>query len=183
MKNNKGQFKKGFTWRKPKPYWNKEWLFNEYITFGKSSGDIAKEQGCLDTNICYFLNKFKIKTRTISESRKKKYWGSVGVDNPMWNKKGELNPNYKGGITPERQSFYITKEWKNVCKLVWIRDKATCQRCGLGKNNDMPFHIHHIKTFADKELRIDTDNLILLCEVCHQFIHSKGNKKKEFLND
>ena len=78
MRNNKGQFKKGFTWRDEKPYWKKEWLINEYITLCKSSSDIAKEQGCLDTNIQYFLKKFGIKTRSISEARKEKYWGQVG---------------------------------------------------------------------------------------------------------
>jgi len=181
MRNKKGQFKKGFTWRKPKPYWKKDWLFNEYITLGKSTSDIAKEQGCLDTNIQYFLIKFGIKRRSVSEARKKKYWGQVGVDNPMWNKKGELNPHWLGGITPERQSFYVSRKWKVACRSVWKRDKATCQRCGLKKETDMPFHIHHIKGFADKELRADINNLILLCEACHRWVHSKGNKKNDYI--
>ena len=181
MIDNKGRFKKGFTWRIPKPYWNKEWLFNEYITLGKSSGNIAKEQGCLDTNICYFLKKFIIKTRSISQARKMKYWGLKGVDNPMWNKIGELNPNWKGGITPERQAFYQSKEWKNVCSKVWKRDNATCQRCNLKKETDMPFHIHHIKSFQDKGLRTDINNLILMCATCHHWIHSRGNKNNDYL--
>lgn len=180
MRNNKGQFKKGHHWRKPKPYWNKQWLVNEYLTLGKSSSDIAKEQGCLDTNIHYFLKKFGIKTRSVSEARKKKYWGQVGVDNPMWNKRGELNPRWLGGITPERQSFYTSQEWKIACSKVWKRDNAICQRCGIEKS-DMPFHIHHIKSFADKELRADINNLILLCEACHQWVHSKGNKNYDYI--
>lgn len=181
MRNNKGQFKKGFTWRKPKPYWNKKWLFNEYIILGKSTGDIAKEQGCLDTNIQYFLIKFGIKRRSISDARKKKYWGQIGVDNPMWNRKGELNPRWLGGITPERQSFYVSQEWKNACSNTWKRDNATCQRCKTKKETDIPFHIHHIKSFEDKELRADINNLVLLCEVCHQWVHSNGNKKDEYI--
>jgi len=166
MRNNKGQFEKGFTWREPKPYWNKKWLFEQYVVFGKSSQDIAKEQGCLDTNIQYFLSKFGIKRRSISEARKVKHWGQEGVDNPMWNRKGELNPNYKGGISPERQAFYSSEEWK---------------KGGQKKNTDIPFHIHHIKSFADKELRTDSDNLILLCEPCHWWVHSKENKNHEYI--
>jgi len=181
MKKNKGQFKKGCHWRKPKPYWDKKWLINEYITLGKSSSDIAKEQGCLDTNIQYFLKKFGIKTRSISEARKKKYWGQVGVDNPMWNKRGELNPRWLGGITPERQSFYVSKEWKTACSKVWKRDNATCRRCRMKRNSDMPFHIHHIKSFKNMETRADIDNLILLCEACHQWVHSKGNKNNDYI--
>ena len=181
MVKNKGQFKKGYTWRKPKPYWGKDWLYNQYVELGKSSGDIAKEFGCIDTNILYFLKKFKIKTRSISEARKEKYWGQSGADNPMWNMKGELNPNYKGGVTPERQLFYQSKEWKMACSFVWKRDNALCQRCGIKKNVGMPFHIHHIIGFADVELRADTNNLILLCESCHHWVHSRGNKNHDYL--
>jgi len=181
MRDNKGKFKKGFTWRNTKPYWDREWLLVQYITLGKSSSDIAKEQGCHRNNVYYFLKKFNINTRTLSEARKNKYWGLSGVDNPMWNKLGELNPNYKGGITPERQAFYISQEWKSACSKVWKRDKATCQRCGLHKETDMPFHIHHIKSFKYKELRSDINNLILLCETCHQWTHSGGNKNNDYL--
>jgi hypothetical protein len=117
----------------------------------------------------------------MSEIRKMKRWGQSGVDNPMWNKKGELNPRWLGGITPERQSFYISQEWKNVCSEVWKRDKAICQRCGLRKETDMPFHIHHIKSFKESKLRADINNLILLCETCHQWIHSKGNKSNDYI--
>jgi len=100
----------------------------------------------------------------------------------MWNKKGELNPNWKGGVTLERQEFYISRQWKKVCQDVWKRDNATCQRCFIKrKETDIPFHIHHIKSFSDKQLRADKNNLLLLCEVCHQWVHSKSNLKKEFI--
>lgn len=181
MRNNKGQFKKGYTWRDEKPFWVKEWLVKEYVINGKSAGRIAKEQNCHENNIYFWLLKHKIKTRKMSEIRKNKHWGQHGPDNPMWNRKGELNPRCLGGITPERQSFYISQEWKSVCKQVWERDKAVCQRCGLKKGSDMPFHIHHLKSFKDKELRADMNNLVLLCEACHQWVHSNGNKNNDFI--
>jgi 5-methylcytosine-specific restriction endonuclease McrA len=102
----------------------------------------------------------------------------------MWNKRGELNPRWLGGVTPERQSFYTSKEWKAACSFVWKRDHATCRRCGIHRDEskDIPFHIHHIVSFADKNLRADPSNLVLLCETCHQFVHSKRNTKNEFLS-
>lgn len=181
-RNNKGQFTRGFTYRNKQPYWDKDFLINEYIVKGKSSKDISIEYKCHRNNILYWLNKYNINRRNISEIRKNKYWGMLGVDNPMWNKKGESNPNWKGGVSPERNTFYNSKEWKRVCSVVWKRDNATCQRCLIKrKETDIPFHIHHIKTFADKELRADSSNLVLLCEICHHYVHSKKNKKKEFL--
>ena len=71
MRNKKGQFikgqhyspktefKKGQHWRKKQLYWNKEWLYNEYIVKGKSAADIAKKFGCWDRNIIYFLHKYE----------------------------------------------------------------------------------------------------------------------------
>lgn len=180
-RNKKGQFRKGYTYREPKPFWDKKWLYNEYIIKQKSSKEIAREQNCHRNNILFWLNKHNIKTRDISEARKVKHWGAEGPDNPMWNKKGELNPNWKGGISKERQAFYSSQEWKKVCSTIWKRDKAICQRCGQKFNSDIPFHIHHIKSFKDKNLRAEPNNLILVCEICHHWIHSKSNKKKEFI--
>jgi len=177
------QFKKGEHWRKKKPYWEKEWLEDQYWNKRKSASDIAEEFGVTENAILYWLDKHNIERRTISETRKTKYWGACGVDNPMWNRKGELSPNWKGGITPERQGFYVSQRWKNACVAVWQRDKATCQRCGLKKIGDMPFHIHHIKSFADEESRAEIDNLMLLCEVCHSWVHSRRNIGNEYIQE
>lgn len=174
---------KGTHWREPQQFRDKEWLENAYIDQQKSTGDIAGMFGVTDAAILFWLKKHGITRRSISESRKTKHWGQVGSDNPMWNKRGEINPNWKGGVTPERQEFYTSKEWKDACSFVWKRDASTCQRCNLTKKEqeDMPYHIHHIVGFANRELRADPQNLVLLCEVCHQFVHSRKNKNGEFL--
>lgn len=196
MKNTKGrfikgvsaspdtQFKKGQHWRQPQIFRQKEWLINEYIEQGRSSKDISKQFNVTDSAVLFWLKKHGIKRRKMSEVREKKHWGLVGSDNPMWNKKGELNPRWLGGITPERQSFYISDKWKKVCSAVWKRDNAICQRCNLYKKEqqDMPFHIHHIVSFKVMELRAVISNLILVCEVCHDFIHSKKNINGEFIS-
>jgi 5-methylcytosine-specific restriction endonuclease McrA len=103
----------------------------------------------------------------------------------MWNRLGELNPNWRGGVTADRQSFYASQEWKSACSAVWKRDQATCQRCGLVHDTDpgVPFHVHHITSFAVKELRAEASNLLLVCEPCHQWIHSRRNVNREYLQE
>lgn len=178
------EFKPGQHWRKRKPFWDREWLYHEYVVMGRSTGDIAAQFDVIPESISHWLRKHDIPRRSISEARAIKHWGASGSDNPMWNRRGELNPRWLGGVTPERQAFYTSQEWKSACSAVWKRDNATCQRCQLHRNDqpDMPFHIHHIVSFAVEKLRADTDNLVLLCEVCHQFVHSRRNVDGEFLS-
>lgn len=183
MRNNKGQFAKGHHWRTRKPWWDKEWLHDQYVCCRRSASEIAADGGVTESTILYWLHKHGISRRSLSEARAVKHWGACGSDNPMWNKRGELNPRWLGGVTPERQSFYTSEEWRKACSFVWKRDKATCRRCGLRRGNlpDMPFHIHHIESFANKELRGDSSNLVLLCEACHQFVHSRKNVEHDYL--
>lgn len=179
------EFKKGTHWRKPKPYWNKEWLYNEYIILNKPAVQIAKEQGCKNNNILYFIHKHQIKTRTMREIRKNKHWGNPGEKNPMFGLKGELNPNWKGGTTPIRQKLYETKDWKQLVRKIYIRDNIECQKCGLEHKYKMEsFHLHHIKSFSlYPQLRLDPSNIVLLCRPCHNFIHSNKNTNHDFLKE
>lgn len=182
--NKQTEFKKGCHWRSYKSYWDKDWLYTEYIIKKRSAADISKDFDCNDSNILYFLKKHKILTRIVSEAREVKHWGSSGKDNPMWGKNGKDNPNWKGGISQERQLFYESRQWKKVCSDVWTRDNATCQRCGLYQNDtDVQFHIHHKISFSYEETRAKLLNLVLLCKVCHYFVHSSLNTEKEFLEN
>jgi len=99
----------------------------------------------------------------------------------MYGRRDDENPNWKGGITLERQAFYQSEEWKRVSQVVWKRDNATCQRCGVLADGTIEMHIHHILSFALAELRAESSNLVLLCEDCHSFIHSKTNTQMEYL--
>lgn len=98
---------------------------------------------------------------------------------------GERNPNWKGGITPERQAFYLTEEWKEAVKFVWKRDNGICQRCfkDKRKHRGLEFHIHHVVSFVVKELRAEPSNLVLLCIDCHNWVHSNGNVEKDFIKE
>ncbi|MFH1429746.1 MAG: hypothetical protein ABIH39_08410, partial [Candidatus Margulisiibacteriota bacterium] len=56
----KTEFLRNTHWREPKPYWDKDWLETEYLIKDKTAQTIAKEQGCDENNIFYFLHKFNI---------------------------------------------------------------------------------------------------------------------------
>lgn len=92
---------------------------------------------------------------------------------------------WKGGVTPERQAFYSSPEWKAVARLVWGRDKGVCRRCGSRnrRTNDQHqrWHIHHIIGFSNVATRADPENLLLLCPKCHRWVHSNLNTTKEFI--
>jgi transposase-like protein len=165
------------------PFHDGEWLRREYIEKQRSAGEIAEQFGVTDGNVLFFLRRFKIERRDISEARSVKHWGASGEDNPMYGKRGEDVPNWKGGITPERQAFYSSLEWIEASKEVWARDKGICQRCGEKREEKRGMHIHHLVSFAVVELRADPDNLTMLCCDCHYWVHSLRNVDKEFIID
>lgn len=100
-------------------------------------------------------------------------------------KRGAVVANWKGGVTPERQTFYRSDEWKAAVKAVWKRADARCERCGLDRRTTDRkaewFHVHHIVSFAVGELRCEVDNLVLLCRPCHRWVHSKANVNGEYI--
>lgn len=176
--SQKTEFKKGQHWRKPKLYWNKEWLENEYLYNNKTAKEIAKEQGCKENNILHFLKIFNIPTRSMKEIRANKYWGSTGGKNGMYGKMGKLNPNWNGGHSPERQSIYARSLWKEIAKSILKRDNYLCQDCGTPHNKDNKLVVHHIKSWSKyPELRFEPNNLITLCVECHKKRHKGGDAK------
>jgi hypothetical protein len=85
--------------------------------------------------------------------------------------RGENNPNWVGGVTPEdaaaRASFRY-KEWKLA---VYNRDGGICKQCGE-KSTKGNIVAHHIKDFnLFPELRFEVTNGISLCRSCHVRIH------------
>lgn len=126
------------------------------------------------------------KTREkISKARSGKTYPNLsGEKNGMYGRKGDKSPNWKGGTTPERQKMYSSLEWKGVIKEVWKRDKGYCQNCYKKSNGKDRFDIHHISSFSlYEELRCDLNNLVLLCDKCHYWVHSNDNKEKRFIKE
>ena len=172
-------------WRPHQRFREKKWLIENYVVQKRSAAEIASDFDVTDAAVLFWIRRHKIPRRTMSESRIVKHWGLSGADNPMWNRRGELNHNWRGGVSPERQAFYLSRDWKQACSAVWKRDDATCQRCRMHKDDsaDVPFHIHHIESFANEKKRAIIQNLVLLCEICHRFVHSRKNVGKDFLKN
>lgn len=177
------EFKPGQHWRTHKPYWDRDWLDHQYTTLGQSAEDIAKVFGIQDSAIDYWLRKHNIQRRTMADVRKHKHWVVSGPANGMFGKNGPLNPNWKGGISPERAAFYSSSEWKKVKRAVWKRDQRTCQCCGLVYDwcAGTRFAIHHIVSFQNVSLRCVLTNLVLLCRDCHRWVHSNDNTTQLFI--
>jgi len=107
-------------------------------------------------------------------------------DHVLKGRKGKDHPSWKGGVTPLRNAFYASDEWRAACVVVWQRDDAICQNCGLDHRTIdrrvRRFHVHHINSFAAfADLRADPENLVLLCDVCHRWVHSRANADKKFI--
>ena len=192
---------------------NKEWLQDQYITQGKDANQIALEIGRDGKSVWTWLKNYGIPTRKRGEDKRQHFKkghkmnegrklsdehreairqarikdGRVPYlkDGKHWlHHEGAKPWTWRGGITPERQAFYSSDEWKDAVKAVWSRDKATCQRCSKHHNTAESrgtFHIHHIISFMNKELRAEPSNLVLLCRSCHLWVHSSANTEKQFI--
>lgn len=163
------------------PYHNADWLREQYDAQGRSAAEIAAQFDVGEATILYFLRRFGIPARSMADVRALKYWGASGLANGMYGKRGAQVPNWKGGVTPERQALYSSQAWADAVKTVWRRDHATCRRCGQKPAGRRQMHLHHVVSFAVKELRAEPSNLILVCVTCHRWIHSRQNVHKEFL--
>lgn len=105
------------------------------------------------------------------------------VGSYMKGRRGPDTPRWKGGITPERQAFYATQEWKVAARAAKKRDKNTCQRCGRVKTrgDGVSFDLHHLVPFECVALRAVVDNLVYLCEPCHYWVHGAENVEGRFV--
>jgi len=99
-------------------------------------------------------------------------------------RRGDKNPNWKGGITPENMQIRHSLEMRLWRKTCLERDNFTCQKCGQWGGK---LQIHHINNFSDfPELRMITTNGIVFCHKCHNLFHKiygKRNNTKEQLDE
>ena len=178
MRNEKGQFikgyhyhtetefKKGQHWRKKKPFWDKEWLEKEYHQKDRTSLEIGKQFNVSENAILFWIWKHKLKRKSMSEIRSRKYWGLRGKKNGMYGKRGKLHPNWQGGSTPYRQKVYASSEWRELARQIWAETKGKCQFC-FKKGKE----IHHLLPVAPfPELIMVKWYLCLICKNCHKKI-------------
>lgn len=86
-------------------------------------------------------------------------------------------------IVGNTDSLYKSMYWENKREEILRRDHYQCQRC-LGKFGDVKRiklkkanTVHHIVELKDNpDLMLDDDNLISLCNNCHNIIHDRVPK-------
>ncbi|WBL53610.1 HNH endonuclease [Bacillus phage yong1] len=74
-------------------------------------------------------------------------------------------------------SFYKSTDWKRTRQLGLIRDNYLCQHClkdHCFTPADMVHHIVEVK--EDWSKRLDLDNLVSLCNACHNKVHGGEGK-------
>lgn len=159
-------------YRRHKRYHDASWLRQQYLREQKTVNEIAEESGATKTTILRHLRRLNIPIRTQAET--------LRINGSM---AGKNNPAWKGGVTPERQALYKTRQWSTLVKSVLARDNYRCQRCQRTKGDDgVILHVHHIYPWASfPNLRFNLNNLVTLCSLCHTWVHSTENKKHEFL--
>ena len=91
-----------------------------------------------------------------------------------------INRRYNQHRTDDKeQAFYKTTGWKQARKAALARDNYLCQDC-LKMGYVVPAQtVHHIIPIKIMwQLRLIIDNMICLCESCHQQRHRKLNEKE-----
>lgn len=171
---------------------DKEYLTYHYTELGKTTREIAKENGCSHLSILKSLHDFGIsvkgkgprKNRVIVKCENcfkpierrpstlsKKNFCSYDCYHAWMpaNTRGENSTNWKGGITAISSDNLKTPEFREAKKIV-LGLFPVCVICG----NDKFKHVHHIKTRRQSpELVFEKSNLITLCRSCHSRIKGK----------
>ena len=124
---------------------NEQWLRKQYLELKRTTVDIAKEIGCVNSTIFVALNRFHIPRRSRKEACKK------GSEHHLW----------RGGSGFRSDTQYC--EWR---LMVFGRDEYTCKMCGI---RGVYLNAHHILPCRDfPDLKYRVDNGITLCESCHR---------------
>lgn len=80
----------------------------------------------------------------------------------------------------ENKSFYRTQAWRDVSDYVYEREGGCCQRCGrfvFGRQA----HRHHVIPIKKNDmLKLDPNNIRLLCPICHVIEENETDEKKVF---
>lgn len=178
---------------------DKEYLTYHYKVLGKTTREIAKENGCDHLKVLHLLHSFGIKTRDKGPRRKivnvkcsycskplTKRPSSVSKHNfcsyehyHLWmvgNTRGANCNHWQGGITAISSDNLKTPEFRDLKKVV-LAKFPVCAICG----DDKFLHVHHIKTRREyPELVFELSNLITVCRYCHSSIKGKEKEWQDY---
>lgn len=90
-----------------------------------------------------------------------------GRKNPMYGKRKERHPAWKGGVSTENDILRKSLEFREWRTAVFERDNYTCLWCGDNKSGKL--NADHIKPWSlYPELRFEISNGRTLCVPCHK---------------
>lgn len=115
------------------------------------------------------MKKFCSRCRIRLINRNEKYCDICSV------KENDRHKEYKKYRTDDKeQKFYKSKPWIITRSIIKDKDNGLCLRCLANKEIRPMNTVHHIEELKDIwEYRLNEDNLISLCEHCHQAIHKE----------
>jgi 5-methylcytosine-specific restriction protein A len=89
-----------------------------------------------------------------------------------------INRRYNQNRTDDKeQAFYKSKGWKIARKKALARDEYICQDCKRLGYIVPAVTVHHIIPIKEEwKLRLIIENMVSLCESCHQQRHRKLNE-------
>ena len=91
----------------------------------------------------------------------------------------ESNKRYNKTRDPKYARFYNGVDWRTL-SAKYTQDKGyRCEKCGA-----IATEVHHVKAIQTPEgweLRLDPDNLELLCKACHNERHERFKRRRKYL--
>jgi len=86
----------------------------------------------------------------------------------------------------ESDPFYHSKEWKRLRKAALARDNGMCVDCmdrmraGIGIKPKRATMVHHVIPRSERpDLELVLENLVSLCDGCHEIRHPERRSKKK----
>lgn len=78
------------------------------------------------------------------------------------------------------RAFYKSTAWELAREQALIRDNYLCQHCIKRKRLTPADMVHHIKPISDHpDLALVLENLLSLCNSCHNKEHGVGGEREE----
>jgi 5-methylcytosine-specific restriction endonuclease McrA len=93
---------------------------------------------------------------------------------------------WKALNTGDYAYFYNSRTWRRKRKEILSRDNKECQRCKAEGGFSKATCVHHIQHLRDRpDLALIDNNLIALCDSCHNKMHPEKLEfeKKETMSD
>jgi hypothetical protein len=116
---------------------------------------------CKNCNKDFSVKKYRENSAIACSNECRKFLWSNSPD-----RKGDRHPNWKGGISSERDKVKISKEYKEWRESVYKKDNYVCQKCNHSEGKTL--QAHHILNYSEyPNLRFDVTNGITLCTNCH----------------